>query len=169
MPVSAVLEGLLIEATRVLDRQMATGEDLDSKASQLLRFDALIVGAVASAMALTLRAPAGAVPIPAWPVAFAGAGIASIGLSTLMALLAYEVTEYGIGLRARGLRQVLEDDPSEPEFLAELVHTYANLIEGNRQPLDKTARRLKWALWSLLAGLVLLGVAAGGFMHAAIP
>lgn len=164
----AVLERLLAEANRVIARQISTGEDLDSKASDLLGFNALVIGIVLSATALTYRAPVTTAGVPPWILIVAGAGLAAIGISTLLALLAYEVTRYGIGMRARSLRQVLDVDMEEREFLQRLVRTYADVLEGNREPLDRTADRLRGALWTLLGGLVLLGAAAGGFMYAAI-
>lgn len=163
-----VLDGLHEEGRETLERQMRTGEDLDSKASDLLRFNAILIGVVVSAMALTLRSGLDVPSLPVWLVGVAGTGVALVGLSTLLSILAYEVTEYGVGLRTRSLRGILGDDPGPQEFQERLVRTYADIIEGNRTPLDKTADRLKLALWTLLAGLAFLGLAAGGFMYIAI-
>lgn len=163
-----VLDGLHAEGVRTLERQMALGEDLDTKASQLLRFNALVIGLTVSLVAIALQGEAATTAVPVWTLGIFLVGVGAVVASTLFALLAYEVTTYVLGMRADELREVLRVELSSRAFLERLVLTYASALEGNRGSLDVTASRLKVALWLLLLGIAFLGLSAGGFMYGAI-
>lgn len=163
-----LLDRIHAEGVRTLERQMSMGEDLDTKASQLLRFNALVIGLLVSVVALSVGGDSIAPAVPVWTTALFLLGVGAVTVSTLFALLAYEITTYVLGIRADELREVLRLGIPTGEFLKRLVLTYASALEGNRSSLDGTATRLKAALWFLLLGVALLGVSAGGFMYGAI-
>lgn len=124
-----------------------------------------MVGIAVSASVLAVRGIDGAQVAPYWTVLPLFLGLLAVGASTLSALLAYEVTTLGIGMRAADLRDVVQGDLTASDFAHRLVLTYADTLEGNRASIDRSALRFKAALWILLAGLVLLGATAGGFMY----
>lgn len=162
-----VLDGLHAEAVRTLQRQMATVEDLDSKATAVLRFNALVIGLTVSAAAIAARGLIDGTVLPNWIPVMLLLGALTIAVSTLLALLAYEVTKLAIGMRAADMTQVIDSGMEHLDFLEHIVHTYADAVQRNRAAVDRTASRLRLALWTLQVGLVQLAVSLGGFIYVA--
>lgn len=159
------LEHLYEEGRANVEHRIATGTDLDTKASQVFRFNTLVIGILVSAISILLRMEEPRVDMGDWILYTMAAGVLLLGVSALLAILAYMVTEFAMGLRAEDLSRAREERFSQTGLLEEMVAAYTRAATANRRNLDTTADRLKASLWTLLAGLVVLGASAVGLRY----
>lgn len=155
-PSEAALDRLFEEARLVLQAQREAGSQINEKASQILRFNAILIGVLVTGASLAVRlgnprAAAGEVPAGV----FLGGILLLVG-STMMAVLVYPKTTFRLGLGATGLRGFHEAASSELEVLEEAFDGYVHGIERNREALDAATGRLRTSLGLLLASLSLL-------------
>lgn len=148
-----------------VEAQLATGADLDTKASQVFRFNTLVIGILVSAISIILRFDETRVRMGDWVLYAIGAGVVLLSVSALLAILAYMVTEFATGLRAEDLDGAHRTGFEEEELLEEMVEAYARAVATNRAKIDTIARRLKASLWILFLGLVVLGTSAVGLIY----
>ncbi len=159
------LRHLYNEGRTNVDAQLATGTDLDTKASQVFRFNSLVVGILVSAISIFLRFENVPLEMGDWVLYAMGAGVVLLSVSALLAIMAYMVTEFATGLRAEDIEGAHQEGFGEEDLLGEMVEAYARAVETNRANIDTTARRLRYSLWTLFGGLVVLGASAIGLIY----
>ncbi len=159
------LKHLYDEGHANVEHQIATGTDLDTKASQVFRFNTLVIGILVSALSILLRLEDAPLQVGDWILYAMAGGVVLLGISALLAILAYMVTEFAMGLRAEDLANAREAGFTEAELLEEMVAAYTRAAAANRANIDTTAKRLKGALWTLFLGLIILGASAVGLIY----
>lgn len=154
-PSEDALERLFAEAQRNLEQQNEVADRLDTKASEVLRFNAILVGVLVTG--LSVAAQLGPVRgASAFPVGGFVAGAVLLLASTMVAIRAFHETGYRVGLQSEELEDVLDRDVRERELLEEILPAYVRGIAQNRRSLDRVSARMNWALLTLLAALGLL-------------
>lgn len=158
-PREQALRVLLDEARSYVEYQFRTIQDIEVKAGQVIRFDAVVGGLVFAGISLVARGgPAG---IGALDLGMFGGALAALALSVLMASMAFARPDIAVGLRARRLEEVLAYD-LDPEVLRErAVASYARGIHRNNERFIRRGEdRVIASLAMLLVALTLLFVAA---------
>lgn len=156
-PTAPALRLLFREAKDVLAAQLDALARMESKAEALARFNLLIVGfIVAGSAAATGR---GGVP-GGFPVPLLGGGFVLLVIATVLAIASYLKHDIVIGPAGRDIVQALQYDVDEQEILRQETQLYARGIRSNYLQMRVASRRLKWSLWCLTGGILLLSVAA---------
>lgn len=159
-PEDRPLDHLYVEARDTARAQRDAADRVDTKASEILRFDALVLGVLATGASLSLRG-GGVSELPAWTTGALVVGFGSLVGSMLFAIRSYRFTEAEIGPRAEDLLDAYEQDAEAREVLAASFRMYAEGVKENRRALDRASRWLRASLRSLGWGLaVIAGVTA---------
>lgn len=156
-PTPEALRLLFGEAKDLLAAQLDALAKMDSKAEAVARFNLLIVGFVVAGA--TIVPPRIVEPL-AWPMPALTGGFALIVVSTVMAVRSYLKSEIAVGPRSRSLVHARDFDLDEREFHLQMIAIYGRGIEVNHDVTRIASVRLKWALWALTSGLLLLAATA---------
>lgn len=148
---------LFEEARGTVQVQGSTIEAIDEKAAQLLRFNALLVGLVATGTTLFLNTAGPA--MGSFGLAALVVGLAGLVASTCLAILAFRTKEFRTGLDARDLTSAVEIDPSQASILKEATRAHAKAIVENSKSIERAIRRIGAALWTLLCAIGALTLA----------
>lgn len=127
-----LLRELRNEARETVDQQIDTSDDIDTKASRILRLNVLLISALLTVVSLSVRADflsANDVLNP-----YSAIGIACLIFSTGFAGLTYTASDLEVGIAYQEVRELLDSDASLRNYREELVYGYANWMEFN----DKT-------------------------------
>lgn len=137
---------LFQEAKDLLSRSVAAGGRIDDKASNLVTFNSMALGLVATALA---------VASPSSPAALAAAWVGPLLLlgSTACAIHAYRPMEYIVGISAPDLEAALSYDTSEGDLLHAAICAYRRGIEQNDARLRVKVTWVRCSLWLLALGL----------------
>lgn len=148
---------LFEEGRRVLETQIQLGNGIDSKASEILRFNSILVGILVTGLSILLRSgPGFSDGLGSPTVGGFLFGFLLLVTSTLFCILAYQVPVIHLGLRAEDLRRGSTFEADERAMLEEMLDAYTRATDENSTGLDRSVRHLRWALWSLLAALAIL-------------
>lgn len=159
---------LRTETRDLLQRQLSTQSELDAKAADSVKFNTLVFGILVSALSLTsheLPLDGGLNP---WIGAALVLGLILLGLSIIIGVIAYRATRLGAGLQAEGIREALDEGATDDAVLRGMVQTYTDLIETNRDRIDRTAHRVNLSMYLLIGGLVSLGAGMLALIYLAI-
>lgn len=152
----AVLEKLFGETKDLLEAQREVGARIDSQASQILRFNAILIGLLVTAASVGVRLGAGALPRDTTAVAGYSGGAVLLVVSTMFGVLCYRNPVYRVGLQPDEVRAMLDQSIDGRNLLRRAVVAYTKGVEKSQRSLDTTIVRLEAALWSLVASLGLL-------------
>lgn len=154
-PSEDALERLFAEAQRNLEQQNQAADRLDTKASEVLRFNAVLIGVLVTG--LSVAAQLGPVPgTSPFPVEGFVGGAVLLLTSTMITIRAFHETGYRVGLQSEELEDVLDQDVRDRDLLEEMVPAYVRGIAQNRRSLDRVSARMNRALMTLLSALGLL-------------
>lgn len=154
-PTVPALELLFDEARHVLEVQMDAVDAFDAKAATLLRFNVLLLGVVVTVVSIAARLDVGIRGSNLAALGFV-AGVASLLVSTLSAIVAYRNLQWSIGLRAESLRGTMGYQATERTILRAGLSAYTRAMTHNASRLDEALDWLDRALATLMLGLVLL-------------
>lgn len=124
------------EAHRTVDHQVATLNDIDTKAAKILRPNLILLGIVLTGVSLvsngtpTLSAETSAT-VGNLENFFIGVGFSSLLVSTAIAALTYTASSVRKGMSGRDLRQLLRNDYQNEQNLAGIVDSYADWMQYN--------------------------------------
>lgn len=152
------------ESRRNLEHHIAVGNDLDEKASEVFRFNALVIGVVVSAASILLKWGGTDLTLEDWVLMTLLFGLFSLLFSLIFAITAYWVTEYAVGLRSEDILNALDEQFEPSALLDAIAFRQAKGAILNRINVDKTAKRLKIALSLLVVGLLGLIASATGLL-----
>lgn len=149
---------------RTIDVQISLMNELDEKASNVVRYTALLLGGIFTALSLLPRSDAVSLdsvgPLPT--IVFL-VGTASLVVAIVAAIITYlsSVQEYGPD-PAYG-DNVADRAIQSPDYEAVLLSGYTSAVDNNRRVIDVNARRFRWSLLALLVGIV-YSASAGGLL-----
>lgn len=149
---TAALRVATIEARRTLDQQLDTLEDIDHKATRLLRFSVGLLGVVVSVLSLT----DGTVGLRSMP--YLGGGLAFLVMGAVAAGVTYTASPRVAGASPADLERAAEAD-CERALRRTLVRSYADWIRFNAAANARAALLVTVAILFVVAGAV--GLALG--------
>jgi hypothetical protein len=165
VPTGKAIERLHEEAKDTVASEVELGQAIDDKASEVLRFNALLIGIVATGVSIATRLRSTA-PDAGVVVVATSLGTGLLVVSTALAILAYHGTRFRLGTRADDLERVATTEATEEDILLSSFRGHAESIRVNRATLDRASRRLRGSLWTLLLGLTVLFAATATIMLA---
>lgn len=131
-----LLSELRSEARETVDAQKETLNDIDTKASKLLRLNVLLIGVIISAFSIAAQYGAdsnstlpGVEPFLNMYVKF---GVASLVISTALAAVTYTASELDVGLDSSNLTNLIRADFAPEDAQELLVKNYIVRINFNR-------------------------------------
>lgn len=149
---TAALRVATTEARRTLDQQLDTLEDIDRKATRLLRFSVGLLGVVVSVLSLT----DGTVGLRSMP--YLGGGLAFLVVGAVAAGVTYTASPRVAGASPADLERAAEAD-CERALHRTLVRSYADWIRFNAAANARAALLVTVAILFVVAGAV--GLALG--------
>lgn len=154
-PTVPALHLLFDEARHVLEAQMDAVDAFDEKAATLLRFNVLLLGVLVTLVSIVAQLD---VRIRGSTFAILGfvAGVASLLVSTLSAIVAYRNLQWNIGVRAESLRGTMGYEADERTILRAGLSAYTRAMTHNASRIDEALDWLDRALATLMLGLLLL-------------
>lgn len=153
-------------AERTLDVQRERFDRVDEKASKMLRFVAVLSGAVFAVLGLGPRvAGVGRARIVdgasvTTRIALGAAAVGFVG-TVLFAAATYVTTRFGSSFGAGAAEDVREDRFGRRPYQKLVLDAYSGAIRRNRPRLDRNRRQFVVALCSLVVAVSFLTVAAG--------
>ena len=138
-----------------IQAQMAFLEQIDAKSQRLVRYSALLVGIVLTAISFVPQTEAvGSADVTLLvEIDFVGGVSLLLGAVGLAAYASLDsVLRYGLG-ESFGYR-VADGTVESPKYEQVVLNTYAAIVGRNRTVINVNARRFQHALLALLVGLV---------------
>ena len=130
------LSVLRAEARKTVDAQRETLDDIDTKASKILRLNVALIGTLVSVVSLAIQfAPdseSGIGRIKPFVNVYTEVGIAALILSTAFAAVTYTASEVEVGVSSENLTNLLRANFSQSESEELLVKNYIMQINFNR-------------------------------------
>lgn len=128
------LSELRAEAHRTVDAQIKTLEDIDTKASKILRLNIVLIGILVSVLSLATQSQTGNGGMALDPLLneYNFVGIGALVFSTAFAAMTYTASELDVGTSYENLQSLLEADFSRDEAEELLVKNYITRINFNR-------------------------------------
>jgi len=127
---------LRAEARKTVNAQRETLDDIDTKASKILRLNVALIGILVSVVSLAIQfAPdseSGIGRIEPFVNVYTEVGIAALVLSTAFAAVTYTASEVEVGVSSENLTNLLRADFSQSESEELLVKNYIMQINFNR-------------------------------------
>lgn len=151
------LQRLFEEALRTVDRQLRVDENIDSKAAEVLRFDALALSILLTGASVGVRTDLFQ-GLSLWLGVPLVVGFFLLMASAFFALRCYRLADSRVGVQADDLVRARAEGASEEEVLDAGLRGYAEGIRSNAGSIDRSARRLRASLRSLWIGLAMLSV-----------
>ncbi|WP_136686905.1 hypothetical protein [Halorhabdus amylolytica] len=114
------------EARETVDAQRDTLDDIDTKASRILRLNIALIGILVSVLSIGTQLgsdSAGFSGIDPFVNVYTGFGVGSLILSTTFAALTYTASELDVGISSENLTELLKADFSRKEMEELLVKT----------------------------------------------
>lgn len=149
------------EARTTLDNQLRALEDVDTKASKILRLNVALLSILLTSISIASRSSTFDVAAFLNPLSFAGVG--SLLASTAFAALTYTSSDVIVGLRPDDLRVVVDDEYDATRIQEGLVESYANWIEFNA---GTNARTIPLVTLTIVLVVYAIAFLTLGILHA---
>lgn len=157
------------EAQKTVNSQIETINDIDTKASQILRLNILLIGVIVSVLSLVAQGGGDGnlyfTDIEAFINTYMGLGFASLVLSTAFAAMTYGASELDTGINVENIESFLAVDFTEEEVEELLLKNYASRINFNRSTNIRNLPLITATLNLVVAGVVFFSL---GIFEAAI-
>jgi len=130
------LSELRQEARQTVDAQRATLEDIDTKASRILRLNVTLIGILVSVLSIVTQfgpeTESGLGRIEPFLNVYTEIGVGALVLSTAFAAMTYTTSELDVGISSENLTDLLRADFSREETEELLIKNYIIRINFNR-------------------------------------
>lgn len=156
-----LLAELRSEARETVDAQKSTLNDIDTKASKILRLNVLLIGVIVSALSIAAQSGSSTSAAPSvepFVNLYMKLGVASLVLSTALAAMTYTASELDVGLSSTNLKNLLKADFSPQETQELLVKNYIVRINFNRSTNIRNIPLITSTIVLVVAGIVFLAL-----------
>lgn len=154
----AKIPELRSEAQKTVTSQIETINDIDTKASQILRLNILLIGVIVSVLSLAAQSGGdGTLYVngsEAFINTYMGLGFASLILSTAFAAMTYGASELDTGIDVQNIEHFLTVDFSAEEVEELLLKNYIARINFNRSTNIRNLPLITATLNLVIAGVV---------------
>lgn len=148
---------------RVIDAQIETLEGIDEKAEHVTRLVGVLLGVVLSVLSVAVQTDAVRLsPVSSLTLLAFGVGVTGLLLSMIAAVVTYLSSKFEVGVR-RTVGKLLSREDYEIEsktYARRTLGTYSHNIRRNKRVIAENARRFRWTLVFLLAGVIYLALSA---------
>ena len=142
------------EVRAVLDHQIRTFDDLDSKAMRTARLTGVLLGFILTGVTFLAREGTPALaPYLNW---FSFLGVGALLLSIVVALLTYTLSYAETGVGPDGVERLVRERYSETEWLVLLLRSEAKWMRANNRRQAVNANLLTASHAVLIVGILLL-------------
>lgn len=152
----------------MIDIQVRTLEEIDSKAARLIGFLGVLLGLLVTVGRIVPATEHAGQLVDLTSVAgliVLGVGVFSLLLSLVYATITYLSSEFEYGLDAAIAHDFATIDtiPTEVYYFV-VLRCYAEAITANEPIVAQNARRFRYALSSLVGGIIALSLSAGYYV-----
>lgn len=162
-----VLRTLQDEARRTVDQQVMTLNDIDSKASRILRINVVLGGLLVTGLSYVSQTDG--IEVSAFENLHFGVGISGVLLSSALAGLTYSASEVDGGVGADNLASTLNSGVDANLFSEFLLKNYAMRINFNRSTNVRNAPLITTTILCLVTGLGFLAFGTYRAFYGSIP
>jgi len=162
-----VLPILREEAQRTVEQQVSTLNDIDTKASRILRINIVLLGLLVTGLSYISQAEG--VAVAGFDNRYFVAGMGSVVLSSALAGLTYSASEIDGGVGADNIAATLDSGVDSEQFSEFLLKNYAMRINFNRSTNVRNAPLVTTTVLSLVAGLGLVGLGTFHAFYGPVP
>lgn len=142
---------LRAEGRSTLDHQLDALDDIDSKASSILRVNMLLLGLILTA--LSLAAEDGIISLGELSNGYTFVGIIFLLLSTAFAALTYTASDTEVGIDSKTMRNALEADLTSREVEVGMAEGYAYWIDFNARTNTLNTVLITLTSWFIVISL----------------
>jgi hypothetical protein len=145
---------------RMVDVQVQTLNEIDTKAAELMRLLAVLLGVVLTGLSLIPEFKTLALEVDSVPLVVAAAiGVGGLLSSLGFAIITYLSSRFGYGVSPGVAEYVANNDVPGDEYAGIMLRGYADIIPENREVVQANSRRFRNALTALLVALASLVLA----------
>lgn len=170
---SDVLEDLREEARETVTAQRETLDDIDTKASKILRINVLTVGVIVSGFSIAASSSGGEHSvvdgIGQLLNTYTGTGVCLVLLSTGLAGLTYTLSEIDAGISTDNLQKLLDSDISTTNADELLLKNYAVRMNFNNSTIVRNAPLVTTTILCLVAGILFVAIGVYRGISGEIP
>lgn len=162
------LSELRQEARQTVDAQRATLEDIDTKASRILRLNVTLIGILVSVLSIVTQfgpeTESGLGRIEPFLNVYTEIGVGALVLSTAFAAMTYTTSELDVGISSENLTDLLRADFSREETEELLIKNYIIRINFNRSTNVRNIPLFQLTILFIIVAIVsfVLGLYRGG-------
>lgn len=154
------LRTTLEESRSVIDHQVQTFNDVDSKAAQTFRLEVILLGLLVTALTFVLRTDPMTIdpylnPYTAW-------GIISLEISFITAVIVYSSTSIQTGVGPNDIGRLISRRYTERDWLILLLRSTGEWIRFNEQQQAWNGLLLSVSHAALVLAVLLLSAGIGG-------
>jgi hypothetical protein len=175
-----LLAELRSEARETVDGQQATLDDIDSKASKILRLNVLLISVIVSALSIVAQvggsvatASAGdggpTLLLDQFLNPYTKLGVGFLILSTAVAALTYTASELDVGVSSSNLTNLIRADFSTEERRELLLKNYIVRINFNRSTNVRSIPLISATILSVVSGILFLTLGTYDAILGAVP
>lgn len=154
------LRTTLEESRSVIDHQVQTFNDVDSKAARTFRLDVILLGLMVTALTFVLRTDPVTIdpylnPYTAW-------GVISLEISFIAAIVVYSSTRIQTGVGPNDIGRLISRRYSERDWLILLLRSTSQWMRFNERQQAWNGLLLSVSHAALVLAVLLLSVGIGG-------
>lgn len=167
-----LLSELRAEARETVDAQRSTLNDIDTKASKILRLNILLIGVIVSALSIAAQNGGSNSTVPGvepFVNVYMKLGIVSLVLSTALAAITYTASELDVGVSSTNLKNLLRADFQLDEAQELLVKNYIVRINFNRSTNIRNIPLITSTIAFIVAGVVFFALGMYEVVIGAVP
>jgi hypothetical protein len=174
------LSELRLEARETVTGQRKTLNDIDSKASKILRLNILLIGVIVSALSIAAKiggsasvadSSTGSPPLllDYFLNIYTKLGVGFLIISTALAALTYTASELDVGVSSDNLTNLIKADFSNDERQELLLKNYVVRINFNRSTNIRNIPLISATILFVVAGILLFTLGTYQAIVGAIP
>lgn len=168
-----LLTELRSEARETVDAQKETQNDIDTKASRILRLNILLIGVLVSVLSIAAQNggnDGGQLSgIEPFVNPYTKIGIGSLVLSTAFAAMTYTASELDVGVSSENLATLLEADFSREDAEELLVKNYIVRINFNRSVNIRNIPLIQTTIVFIITAVVLFALGTYRAVAGSVP
>lgn len=151
------------EARETVDAQRETLNDIDTKASRILRLNLVLIGTVVSILSISAQMHPDSGGFEPFVNIYTEVGIGALVLSTAFAAMTYTASELDVGVSSENLADLLRADFATDETEELLVKNYIMRINFNRSTNVRNIPLIQLTILLVVSALVafVLGIYRG--------
>lgn len=167
------LSELRAEARDTVDCQSDTLNDIDTKASKILRLNILLIGILVSVLSVAAQNGGGdgasLSAVDSFINIYMEIGVSSLVLSTAFAAMTYTASELDVGVSSNNLFTILDADLSRKDVEELLVKNYIIRINFNRSTNIRNIPLIQLTIFFVVSAVVFFTLGVYDALFGSVP